>query len=304
VETVRPGVLVPKRVFRPDALVKSLIASIKGGCFEESVGYDMVANYVISSLIKRIEALISNYEEATSEHAVERSLYPTLLVRLMEAVMFFYTVSPTVASSYNVSRAIIILWRFLSEELSDESLSASGQLHQWVGQLIRQHTLSEQLSHHKKIPVEFLNIILAASDVHGANHVDEVVLRNSVFSTEREDYFSLVCRLFYIKNDQKYSDLRVETEQCILRLLQRCVRVKKHSHDAHLALDAICCPYLSMHTRKRILSDFRAALGQSQRTDAELVLDVSEMESRPWFVQWEKLDILRMVTKKELSAVY
>lgn len=304
VATARPGLLVPKKVFRPDALVKALIASVKSGCFEEHVGYDMVANYVISSLVKRIEALILGFDEAISKHSVEPTLYPPLMIRLMEAVFFFYTVSPTVPSSYNVSRAIILLWRFLSEKIPDEMLSASGQLQRWVGQLIRQHTFSEQLSRHKRIPVEFLNIILAASDVQGANHLEEMVLRKSVFSADREDYFSLVCRLFYIKNDANYASLRVETELCILRLLDGCSRVARSSHDAHLAIDAICCPYLSLEARKKILTDFRAAVGQPMRTSAELETDIEEMENRPWFVQWEKLDILRMVTKKELSAVY
>lgn len=304
VDTARPGLLVPKKVFRPDALVKSLIASIKSGCFEEHVGYDMVANYVISSLVKRLEALISGFDEAISKQTVDPALYPPLMIRFMEAVFFFYTVSPTVPSSYNVSRAIILLWRFLSEKIPDEMLSASGQLQRWVGQLMRQHTFSEQLCRYKKIPVEFLNIILAASDVQGANHLDEMDLRKSVFSADREDYFSLVCRLFYIKNEANYASLRMETENCILRLLDDCSRVATSSHDAHLALDAICCPYLSLNARKKILADFRVSVGQPSRTDPELETDIAEMESRPWFVQWEKLDILRMVTKKELSAVY
>ncbi|QTO00445.1 RNA-directed DNA polymerase [Brucella sp. 458] len=304
IDTSRPGLLVPKKIYRPDAVVKSLIASIKSGCFEEHVGYDLVANYVISSLIKRIEALISGFDEAISHHGIDPVLYPSLMIRLMEAVFFFYTVSPTVPSSYNVSRAVILLWRFLSEKMPEEMLSASGQLQRWVGQLIRQHTFSGHLSRHKKVPVEFLNIILAASDVQGANHLDEMVLRKSIFSADREDYFSLVCMLYYIKNDANYASLRMETEQCILRLLDGCSKVTKCSHDAHLTLDAICCPYLSSDARKKILADFRAAVGQPARTDPELEADILEMENKPWFVQWEKVDILRMVTKKELSAVY
>lgn len=304
VDTSRSGLLLPKKIYRPHAVVKSLIASIKSGCFEEHVGYDMVANYVISSLIKRIEALISGFDEAISKHAVDPNLYPVLMIRLMEAVFFFYTVSPTVPSSYNVSRAVILFWRFLSEKKPEEMLSASGQLQRWVGQLIRQHTSSGQLSRYKKIPVEFLNIILAASDVHGANHLDEMVLRKSIFFADQEDYFSLVCMLYYIKSDVNYASLRLETEQCILRLLDGCSRIERSSHDAHLALDAICCPYLSSDARTKILADFRAAVGLPARTIPELESDIQEMENRPWFVQWEKLDILRMVTKKELSAVY
>lgn len=301
---VRPGLLVPKKVFRPDALVKSLISSIKSGCFEEGVGYDMVANYVISSLVKRVEALIAGFDEAISTHSVEKSLYPALTIRLMEAVFFFYTVSPTVPASFNVSRAIILLWRFLSEKMPDEMLSASGQLQRWVGQLIRQHTHSEQLSRHQKVPVELLNVILAASDVKGANDLEEVTLRNIFGGDGADDYYSIVCRLFFMKSDSRYSDYRLETEKSILRILKGCSRVTTSAHDAHLALDTICCPYISMGARKEILTDFRAVIGQPALATPALEAQIQEMERRPWFVQWEKLDILRMVTKKELSAVY
>lgn len=304
IEKSKSGQFIPKRIYRPNAIVKSLVTSIRSACFEEEVGYDLVANYVISSLVKRVEAIIRDYDEAIDKEEACATLYTPLLLRLMEAIFFFYTVSPTVASSFSVSRAMIIIWRFLAEKLPEEMPSASGQIQRWVSQLMRQPSFHEHLNKQEKIPVEFLNIILAASDIRGVDQFDQDLLQRTVFSPEKEDYFSLVSCLFYIKNNPLYDRLRAETEQCIIKVLDGCSRVRNNAHDAHLALDAICCPYLSMIGRIRILSDFRKVINLQPRTTLELEADVIEMESKPWFVQWEKLDILRMVTKKELSAVY
>jgi len=304
IEKSSSGTIKPKRLFRADAVVKSLLSSVKSGCFEEGVGYDLIANYVISSLVKRIEALVTGFDELIAKSEVEHDLYPPLLLKLMEAIFFFYTVSPTVASSFSVSRAMIVLWRFLSDKLPDEMLSASGQMQRWVSQLMRQPSFQEHLNKQEKIPVEFLNIILAASDIRGVDQFDPDMLKRTIFAPEKEDYFSLVSCLFYVKNNPAYSELRSHAERSILRVLDGCSRVRNHAHDAHLALDAICCPYLSMPSRKRILADLRRAVDQPARTELQLEADVAEMETRPWFVQWEKVDLLRMVTKKELSAVY
>lgn len=304
IEKTFSGAIKPKKLYRPDAVVKSLISSMKSGCFEENVGYDLIANYVISSLVKRVEGLVRGYDEAVANLDADPSLYPPLLLKLMEAIFFFYTVSPTVASSFSVSRGMIVLWRFLGDKLPDEMLSASGQIQRWVSQLMRQPAFQEHLNKQEKIPVEFLNIILAASDIQGLDHFDPEILKRTVFAPEKEDYFSLVSCLFYIKDNPAYADLRTHAEACILKVLGGCARIRNHAHDAHLALDAICCPYLSIASRTKILADLRRELHQPIRTQSQLENDIAEMEAMPWFVQWEKVDLLRMVTKKELSAVY
>ncbi|MBB2828939.1 UNVERIFIED_ORG: hypothetical protein GGI65_005608 [Rhizobium esperanzae] len=304
IETPRRGLIVPRKLNRPSAVVRSLVSSIKSGCFEENVGYDMVANYVISSLVKRIEALIAGFDLARAEYQTSADLYTPLLMRLTEATFYFYTVHPTVASSFNVGRAVIVLWRFLNEKLPSETLSAAGQIQRWVNQLVRQHNFQDKLNRHEKIPVEFLNVILAAGEVTGSDEFDEDILRKTVFHSNRDDYFSLVSCLFYIKDKARYAQMRSDAEAIILKNLDGCASIRKSAHDAHLALDAICCPYLTLSSRTKVLQDFRTTLGLPLRTQAELEGDVAEMEGKPWFVQWEQLDILRMVKKKELSAVY
>lgn len=298
------GFLVPKKIYRPDALIRSLVTSIKSGCYEQGVGYDMVSNYVIATLSNRIERLCADFKEATDQNLASAELYAPLLARLLEAIFFFYTVQPTVPSSFHVGRAVLILWRFLQAEMPDETLSASVQIQRWVSQLVRQHSRQEELAHRTKVPIEFLNVILAAAEVDRFQRVGEDLLKDFVFNPKRDDYFSLVSCLFYIKASPTYASMRAEVSDTIVKVLGDCTGVLTRAHDAHLALDAICCPYLTMAVRVEILRKVRKALALAARSNAELEVDVNEMAQKPWFVQWQGLDILNMIRKKELSAVY
>lgn len=303
-EKINAGLLVPSKIFRPGATVRSLVTSIKSGCYEHGVGYEMVANYVIASLAKRVEKIVSDFGEATSAHDVSKSLYAPLLARLMEAIFFFYTVQPTVASSFNVSRSMIVLGRFIREFLPDEELSISGHVQRWVSQLLRQHNTHREFAHHVRIQVEFLNVILASAEFDPLQRVSEQVLEDFIFDEQKEDYFSLVSRLFYVKDHAAYARVRATTEACILRVLGNCSGAVDGAHDAYLALDSICCPYLSVPARTAILANLRSALGLDPLTIVKLEELVGEMQGNPWFVQWQNIDILSMIRKKELSAVY
>lgn len=295
--------LVPKKIHRPDALVRSLINTIKSICHEQRAGYDIVANYVISSLVKRIERLIDGHDFAI-ENGVDISLYPPALLRLLEAAFFLYAVNPTVASSFNVSRAVILVWRYFQSKHRHETLSAAGQIQRWVSQLVRQHQPGEKFEHRAKVHVEFLNIILATCEIDGAGDLDEALLRQAAFGGRESDYFSLVSCLYYIKNRVRYSNLRADVQAAIEKRLGDCKTIYARSHEAHLLLDVLSCPFLPANYRARLLSRARAALGLSARTNAERESDIAYFQANPWFVQWDRLDILSMIQKKELSSVY
>ncbi|MEQ9595594.1 MAG: antiviral reverse transcriptase Drt3b [Parvibaculum sp.] len=296
--------ILPKKIYRSDAVVRSLVLAIKRSCYSEGVGYEASANYIIASLTRRIEMLIEGYEDALATKACSSNLYPPVLLRLMEAIFFFYTVRPTVSASYHVGRAIIVLWRFFDKHLPDERFSVSGQIHGWVSQLLRQYGESEPFHHRRKVPIEFLNVVLAVREIDESQPMDSEVLRRFVLDPSREDYFSLVSSLYFAQRRPEYQKLREDVEDCVVRILGDCRGVLTNAHDAHLALDSICCPYLPMNTRTHLLSSLRKALNLPNRRPLQLREDVAEMEGHPWFVQWESLDILRMVKKKELSSVY
>lgn len=298
------GVTIPKKIYNPQALIPSLVGSIKAVCYDQKASYDMVANYVTSSLIRRVESLVDGFVVSGKGNQNLEEFYAAALKKLIEGAFFFYTVHPTVASSYHIGRGLIVFWRFLRDHLPHEMPSASDVIHGLVGELISKVPENEEFSYREKIPVEFLNVLIAAGEVDDMQSLGEGMLAEYIFHPHREDYFSLVSCLFYIKDKPGFDDLRRRVEQAIIRILSDCKNVTAGAHDAHLALDSICCPYLTKAGRVKILRDLRAALQLPVRGRVALEADIAEMQALPWFVQWESIDILNMVRKKELSPVY
>lgn len=304
VELRGQNLLLPKRIFRTGAFVKSFISSIKSGCFEESVSYDMVANYVIASLAKRIDRLIQDFNSAIQIYPDARPFYLNVILVFLELVFFFYTVNPTVASSYNVSRAMILSARFIRDNFPEDFKTVASQTQEWVNEFIRSSSSLKRSSARSKVPIEILNVLIASFELGSDNFVTESWLLENIVDVEHLEYFSIVSCLYYVKDRPAFSNLRTQIEQKITRMLVNCANVKRSAHDAYLTLDALSCPYLSTSLRRKILSDLRKVCSLPNRDNASLDADLAEFTASPWFVQWNSLDMINMIRKKELSAVY
>lgn len=303
-ELINTNILVPRRIFKPSSFIRSFIASIKNGCYEENVKYDMVANYVIASLAKRVDRLTNDFPEAVQHDTTLGPLYRTILCSFLELMFFFYSVNPTVASSFNLSRAIVVIMRFIRSNLQEDAISVSVQLQSLVNQFTKQSEFLKQSSGRSKIPIEILNVLIASVELGDSNRVSEEWLLENVFDVDKMEYFSIVSCLFYIKGNIAYTGLRGAIEKRILFLLAGCTRVKTNAADCNLALDILSCPFVSIKVRREILRNLRSQLSLPFRTNTGLDIDIDGFVSQPWFVQWESLDIIRMIPKKELSAVY
>jgi hypothetical protein len=124
-----------------------------------------------------------------------------------------------------------------------------------------------------------------------------------VFEISNANYFTLISCLFYIKNIAKYSGVKDAIKKRVLEMLANC-DVVGSAHDAHLFLDLICCQFLDMDFRKVLLKEIRSKCELPALTNQQLQETVTVMMWRPWFVRWITFDLLNMVKKKELSAVY
>jgi hypothetical protein len=75
------------------------------------------------------------------------------------------------------------------------------------------------------------------------------------------------------------------------------------SHDAHLLLDLVACPYLTKSFRRKcaetLLSSLRISVARHYSN-----LFLKEIEQFTWFVNWREIDLLSHLRKKELRAVY
>ena len=68
-------------------------------------------------------------------------------------------------------------------------------------------------------------------------------------------------------------------------------------------------PYVEVAARSQLLREVWPKLKEHQNgigdmTKAASVELVNEIQQQHWFVRWENIDLLNMIEKKELSAVY
>ena len=295
---------IPKKIYRPSSFTRNFISTLKDQCFKEQVRYDSISNYVVSSVVKRIERLCDDYTDASVQSLDIIDFYPVLLDELMEILFFFYTTNPTVASSFDLSRAIIVVDRFLKNHCSSHILSFSELVHRNIRQLVRLHHLDGLKQHRDIVPIEFLNVVLAASELATDVHAEEDDVVRTMFVDAKTDYHMFVSSMFYFRNRAVYSDLKNSILDNIEKLIGDCSQVKKSSHLAHLILDVLSCPFIPKKFRKRVLLKLRIALQLQKFSSAENESVLEEFVSNPWFVQWQGIDLLRMIRKKELSAVY
>lgn len=295
----------PKRLRHSTTTVKSFIQSIKSCCFDREVGYDMIANYVISGLSRTIEELTDDHKKALLiKEPIDPENYVKTFAVLLELIYFMYTVHPTVASSFKVAKATILSCRFFREAIPHRAAFLSELLAAWMSHFIRDFRLRQPQGEKGFVAIECLNILLAMSELEPEQLIDESFLTGNVFDIAHADYFSLISCLFYIKEHTRYENIRTQIENRIRKEVIGGLKILKGSHDAHLVFDILCCPYLDIGLRSDLFRKVRAdcSLPQISRADRQVI--VAEMETRPWFVQWKSVDLLNMVRKKELSTVY
>lgn len=299
-----PRRLVPRRLFKPDAVVRHFIASIRACCFDRAVGYDMVANYIVSSLTRMTEDLVVGYAPLLDDNKLDDQLYVSAVMVLLELIYFFYTVQPTVAASFKIAKATILSCEFFAGQIPDRQNFLAEKLSAWMEQMVRTLRPEDIRGSRGTIPIEMINVVLALSDVSSGQRIDAGYLRTHLFDIKNGDYFSLTSCLYYIKSLDQYASLRDEIERRLAHDVMKNADVLGSAHDAHLLLDALSCPHLGLDFRANLLKAIRRQCGLAELTDNERRQDVEEMEARPWFIQWKSVNLLSLIRKKELSAVY
>ncbi len=114
------------------------------------------------------------------------------------------------------------------------------------------------------------------------------------------DYFSFACLTFYYTWKQRLVLRTVEAPNYGYCCLQR----PREAQHAHIVLDVMACPYVNQSLRLEVLAALQSDLQLPQGTIAEQNACIQEIEANPWFVNWQEIDLLNHLRKKELSAIY
>lgn len=71
------------------------------------------------------------------------------------------------------------------------------------------------------------------------------------------------------------------------------------SEKAHLFLDVMSCPFVSIETRRFLYRKYlKSYEPKLNRSHLEIENDLQSLLQTYWFVKWDELDIVKMIEKK------
>jgi hypothetical protein len=307
---IRDGKLVegtysyPTKVWRSDALLRSLLDGIKANCFDNVVGYDGVSNYVIGALSARVAALVSDYDRGIVREGVTETDYADALMVLLEAIYFLYNVDPTVPSSLRVAQASIQTFKFISDKIPSRATFFSEQIVRWTFQFAKSFLAGSASNASGCIPLEAMNILLVLGEMGKGDANAHRALSDFCSSCDDLQYFEIVSYLFCVRDTPVFAALRDNLFARASALVVDGPDLLVDSQCAHLALDILTCPYIERDKRALLFNKLRSRMSLPAISMADAELAVDAFQSVPWFVRWGDANLSHLIRKKELSAVY
>ncbi|EJB8885101.1 RNA-directed DNA polymerase [Escherichia coli] len=281
-----------------------VINHVKSICIENQVSYSDVSSYIISSLSKRLISIIDILRVQENEDDVDvKKRIKDLIFTITDIMLFFFSVNPTVSSSYKLSKTMVVVNNYLNEISSDYSSIFMTTLVN-AAENINFGENDNGLFIDDFISIEKVNLILAAT-FFGDNYLISDSFFHGVIHKKKLDYFTIISLLFYFRNRRSFRKLKCIIEGEIKEILSSNMDLLQSSEKAHLFLDVMSCPFVSIETRRFLYRKYlKSYEPKLNRSHLEIENDLQSLLQTYWFVKWDELDIVKMIEKKELKESY
>lgn len=288
---------------KPDSFKKSFIDVVKSRCYALNGDYDSISSLVISILSNRIVRLIDGFQKI--ELKDEKTDFSNAVILLFDICFFFFSVSKQIKSSERLSKTILVADEHFREKMPKYLNYFRTSLFDRVSSLpLDIEKFKDVLNKTRRLPIEYINIILSTSDFGSPFRIRESILSGYLSALESPSYFEIIFFLYYCQNESQYSELIRLVEKLIIDKLNNVSLIKNSSEHIHLALDCIFCPYISMNKRKIILDKFMDACDSEALTELEKDELLQNNNGMYWFTKWNDLDMVNLLERKALIGRY
>jgi hypothetical protein len=293
----------PVKINRANSIIRQFTKNIKNICVSHNASYEMVSDYVISALNKRVVSISDDISHISKEK-VDIESYISAIMLLVELAYFFYTVNPTVRSSLNIARSIVTANSFFKENALDRRDFFSETVVRWTIELSR--SISNGVHHRKltAVPVEVLNVIIPLAEIAENEPIVDALVEALCQQIDHFGYFEIVTFLFLAKGKHFHRERTNDLFKRAKLLICDSNGIFIDSQAAHLCLDLLSCPYLPLDKRGSWYNNLRGAVGLQKLTKADAQAAAAHFESNPWFINWSGINLMNILKKKELSIVY
>jgi len=299
--------LLPKNIYKYRSLFGKFTRKVKAACYASGLGYDYVSNYVIGAMRRKVIDLADGYLELVrNEIEVDCRHFRQMFFFLLDVSFYFFTLHPTVASSFRLSHSLVRAAQHLKQHDSDGFDILKEASLRWTSQLARAPSFESLFSKNSIVPIEILNILISLEQFSDDGKLAEELIALTKLDRKSEGYFELVVKLFIYGNRSEYNLQRDEIWEAVCKRIISEKYLSIDSETVHLLLDALACPHIDPTKRAKLLvkSWKRMGANMSRITEVEAKEVVLEIQQQHWFVRWDGIDLLNMIEKKELSSVY
>lgn len=258
------------------------------------------SNYLMKTLNEQVLMFIKKFNK-NHINADDQNTIINYFIFIFELALYAFSLEPKVTPSFSFSRLILVITKFSKLELTDYHEKLAHRVHTGLIDL-----LNNELSNESACIVEKLNILLTLNEVGEYYLPNENELKQYIFSENETHtgYFSLITGLFIISHKKEYSNLKAFIIEEIKSRLRQLPGAKKSSEAMHLYMDSMSCPYIDLNDKKEItkivIKDFVSENRQSHLIDEYLDF----FSCNQWFVNWNELDILSKLLRKQLRRAY
>lgn len=281
----------------------NLIVEFKSILKTCNVSYSDVLNFTFSILERRLKTAIKKHLKIIPRDITSTAMMADAMKSIIEFSFFIYAVSPKVNTTIKLSRILCILINFLktkifSVDLKDEIYRSiykniifilDKNTVDGVTQIETLHliTILEQLGRNYRLQENNLAKYIGFNEMPNGTYIERHEL----------NYFTISTAISYIKNKERYNDLRLALEEILLeKLEQNQSIITKNTESTLIFFDFILCPFISKNTKEKIFSFFSITDGLHK----ELILSVS----KNWFINWDDFDLTVALDRKRSFDVY
>ena len=240
----------------------------------------------------------------------EQEKYRTVISILLRVMFFIYTVAPTVNASYRMALGIVLLLRFARRRLPFESPAIEELIHSESLKCLSAIARHRSVGLSAFVSLESVNLLLAIRELGDIYMIPPSLIEELFTSGHGPDkprewcYFDMVSCLFYIGNRKDYAAIRKEIDAEVDRRLSDLADVGQNGEKAYLLLDMLACPHVADVRKKVWINAFRVQFSLPAYSAKDIQTFLASSVQSPWFINWEGVDILTMLQKKEVVRVY
>jgi hypothetical protein len=299
--------LRPAEIWRSDRVATDFLAAVKSICLDAGGDYHELSSYLISALCERARRLVTRKRPMDER---EQEKYRTVISIVLRLMFFIYTVAPTVNASYRMALGIVLLLRFARRRLLFESPAIEELIYSESLKSLRAIARHRSVALSTFVSLESINLLLVIRELGDIYLIPPSLIEELFTSGHGPDrshewcYFDLVSCLFYIGDRTEYAALRKEIDGEVDRRLSDLTDVGRNGERAYLFLDMLACPHVADVRKKAWITAFRTQFSLPTYSAKEIQAFLASSRQSPWFINWEGVDILTMLQKKEVVRVY